>query len=631
MRVLGTAGHVDHGKSALVKALTGIDPDRLQEEKDRQMTIDLGFAWMTLPSGEGLGIIDVPGHRDFMDNMLAGVGGIDAALLVVAADEGVMPQTREHLAILDLLAIPELIVAITKIDLNADPEWLELVQGEIRSLLELSRYPEAEIYLVSSVSRVGLAELTQSLDTILTTASQRADGRRPRLPVDRVFSMAGFGTVVTGTLLDGSLQVGDEVELLPGGLRARLRGLQTHKQSVSVAHPGSRVAANLPGVNVDQVQRGDVVAYPGTDASTRVVDVSFRVLADRGLSIGHNSAAKFFSGSANRMARIRVLSEGPLRSGQNGWLQLVLDSPVVVRRGDRFILRRPSPGATLGGGQVANPHPTRIHKRADPTVVQGLTRLLSSDPEEVLLQLIGDDGPSRLPAALEVAGLDSGTIEAAVDRLERAGKLVLLEGPKPLAEQWVIGGSAWSAAVQQATELLKAYHGRYPLRSGMSVEELRGQLGPGASELFEAMVLRGIVRQSSSRVGLPEFAVRLSSSEAASVSSLLERFAAAPYAPPDWDVCKKLVGEEVLGSLVENGELVKLSEIVLLSRETYSQMIEWVRERLREVGKVTVAEVRDRFVTSRKYALALLEHLDQIGVTARDGDFHRQVSPAGNN
>ena len=628
MRVLGTAGHVDHGKSALVQALTGIDPDRLQEEKDRQMTIDLGFAWMTLPSGEGLGIIDVPGHLDFMDNMLAGVGGIDAALLVVAADEGVKPQTREHLAILDLLAIPSLIVAITKVDLIADPEWLELIRSEMRSLLEESRYAEAEALLVSSVSRQGLAELTHSLDSMLKTALRHPDSQRPRLPVDRVFSMAGFGTVVTGTLLDGSLEVGTEVELLPGGQRARVRGLQTHKQSVAVAHPGSRVAANLPGLRVDQVQRGDVVAYPGTDAPTRLLDVSFRVLAERGVTIGHNSAAKFYSGSSNRMARIRVLSEEPMQSGQQGWLQLVLDAPVVARRGDRFILRRPSPGATLGGGQVANPHPSRIHKRADPSVVHGLTRWLSSDPEEVLLQVIDDEGPCRLATALEAAGMELTKVQASVDRLALAGKLVLIEGPKPQTEPWVMGGSAWSAAVQRATGLLREYHERYPLRSGMSVEELRVQLGAGASELVDAMVVRGIARQSGSRVGLPDFSVRLSPSEAARLSRLVERFAADPYGPPVWDVCLELVGEELLASLVENGELVRLSATVLLSRETYGQMIEWVREVLRDEGQVTVAQVRDRFATSRKYALALLEHLDQVGMTVRDGDFHRKASAA---
>jgi len=626
MRVLGTAGHVDHGKSALVKALTGIDPDRLQEEQDRQMTIDLGFAWMTLPSGEGLGIIDVPGHRDFMDNMLAGVGGIDAGLLVVAADEGVMPQTREHLAILDLLAIPKLIVALTKIDLNPDPDWLELVQGEIRSLLADSRFSQAEIRLVSSISRVGLTQLAQSLDELLTSASPRADGRRPRLPVDRVFSMPGFGTVVTGTLSDGSLQVGDEVELLPAGLRTRLRGLQTHKQSVAAAYPGSRVAANLPGVEVDQVQRGDVLAHPGTDASTRIVDVSFRVLPDRELTIRHNAAAKFFSGSANRMARIRVLGDGPMQSGQNGWLQLVLDAPVVVRRGDRFILRRPSPGATLGGGQVADPHPARIHKRADPTVLQGLARLLSPDPDDVVLQLLGEGGPFRLEAILEAVGLDSGSAATVLGRLERAGRLVLLEGPPPLAEQWLIGGAAWRNAVQRATALLGEYHRRYALRSGMSLEELRGQFGKGADQLLEAMVRRGMLKQSGGRVSLPEFAVRLSPSEAGRVSELLGRFAATPYAPPGWEACVELTGEELLSTLLENGELVRVSEIVLLSRETYRQMIEWVRGRLREADTVTVAQVRDRFGTSRKYALALLEHLDEIGVTSRDGDFHRQVS-----
>ncbi len=630
MRVLGTAGHVDHGKSALVKALTGIDPDRLQEEKDRQMTIDLGFAWTTLPSGEGLGIIDVPGHLDFIDNMLAGVGGIDAALLVVAADEGPMPQTREHLAILDLLAIPRLIVALTKIDLIADPEWLELVRREIRSLLAGGRFAQAEILPVSSVSRVGLSELIRVLDEMLGDEPVRADARHPRLPVDRVFTMAGFGTVVTGTLLDGSFQVGDEVELLPGGFGARLRGLQTHKQAVTVVHPGSRVAANLSGVEVDQIQRGDVLVLPGTDAPTSVVDVSFRVLPEQAFAIRHNSSAKFFAGSANRMARIRVLSERPLQSGEAGWLQLVLEAPVVVRRGDRFILRRPSPGTTLGGGQVANPHPTRVHKRVDPSVIEGLNRALSEDPEDVLLAFIGEDGPSRVAAARVSLGLDAVAVDATLDRLEQKGKLVILSGAAPSSERWAVGAQRWNATVQRARELLGEFHQRHPLRSGMSLEELRGQLAGGATELIEEMVNRGMLRQAGSRISLPEFVVQLSQAEAEQVSRLLERFAAEPYGPPGWNACREAVGEEVLASLLENGELVRVSETVLLSRGAYSQMTDWVRVRLGETGKVTVGEVRDRFASSRKYALALLEHLDQIGVTARDGDFHRQ-SPATDN
>jgi selenocysteine-specific elongation factor len=630
MRVLGTAGHVDHGKSALVKALTGIDPDRLQEEKDRQMTIDLGFAWTTLPSGEGLGIIDVPGHLDFIDNMLAGVGGIDAALLVVAADEGPMPQTREHLAILDLLAIPSLIVALTKIDLIDDPEWLELVRREIRSLLAGGRFAQAEIMPVSSVSQVGLSELIRALDEMFGDEPVRADARHPRLPVDRVFTIAGFGTVVTGTLLDGSLQVGDEVELLPGGFGARLRGLQTHKQAVTAAHPGSRVAANLSGVEVDQIQRGDVLVHPGTDAPTSVVDVSFRVLPQQAFAIRHNSSAKFFAGSANRMARIRVLSEQPLRSGEAGWLQLVLEAPVVVRRGDRFILRRPSPGTTLGGGQVANPHPTRFHKRVDPSVIEGLNRALSEDPEDVLLAFIGEDGPSRVAAARESLGLDGVAVDAALDRLEQKGKLVIFSGAAPSSERWAVGAQRWSTTAQRAVELVGEYHQRHPLRSGMPLEELRGQLAGGATELVGEMLNRGMLRQAGGRISLPVFAVRLSQTEVEQVSRLLERFASEPYGPPGWNVCRETVGEEVLASLLENGDLVRVSETVLLSREAYSQMTDWVGERLGETGKVTVGEVRDRFASSRKYALALLEHLDQIGVTARDGDFHRQSPAAGN-
>ena len=630
MRVLGTAGHVDHGKSALVEALTGIDPDRLREEKDRQMTIDLGFAWMTLPSGEGLGIIDVPGHLDFIDNMLAGVGGIDAALLVVATDEGPMPQTREHLAILDLLAIPHLIVVLTKIDLIDDPEWLELVRREIRSLLAGGRFAQAEILPVSSVSRVGISELIRVLDEMLGDEPVRADARHPRLPVDRVFTMAGFGTVVTGTLLDGSLQVGDEVELLPSGFGARVRGLQTHKQAVTAVHPGSRVAANLSGVEVDQIQRGDVLVLPGTDAPTSVVDVSFRVLPDEAFAIRHNSSAKFFAGSANRMARIRVLSEQPLQSGEAGWLQLVLEAPVVVRRGDRFILRRQSPGTTLGGGQVANPHPTRFHKRVDPSVIEGLNRALSEDPEDVLLAFIGEDGPSRVESVRESLGMDLIAADAALDRLEQKGKLVIFNGAAPSTERWAVGAQRWSTTAQRARELVGEYHQRHPLRSGMSLEELRGQLAGAATELIGELVNRGMLRQAGSRISLPEFVVQLSQAEAEQVSRLLERFAAEPYGPPGWNVCRETVGEEVLASLLENGELVRVSETVLLSRGAYSQMTDWVRERLGETGKVTVSEVRDRFASSRKYALALLEHLDQIGVTARDGDFHRQSPAVGN-
>ena len=298
MRVIGTAGHVDHGKSTLVEALTGIDPDRLKEEKEREMTIDLGFAWLTLPSGEQVGIVDVPGHKDFIKNMLAGVGGIDAALFVVAADEGVMPQTREHLAIVDLLQVMGGVVAITKKDLAEDEEWLELVMAEIAEELEDTVLADAPIVPVSARTGEGLPALLEVLDRYLQTTPDRRDLGRPRLPVDRVFTIAGFGTVVTGTLSDGHLTVGQEVEVLPQGLKARIRGLQTHKEKIETAVPGSRAAINLGGVSTDQLKRGDVVTLAGALKPTRLIDVRLQYLADASKPLKHNAALEFFSGAA---------------------------------------------------------------------------------------------------------------------------------------------------------------------------------------------------------------------------------------------------------------------------------------------------------------------------------------------
>jgi len=355
MRVIGTAGHVDHGKSTLVLALTGINPDRLREEQERQMTIDLGFAWMTLPAGEEVGIIDVPGHRDFIENMLAGVGGIDAALLVIAADEGVMPQTREHLAILDLLQVHRSVVALAKIDLVHEPHWLDLVREEIEQLLEHSGLSGSPIVPVSSTTGEGLEQLKHSLEQVLSAAAPRPDLGRPRLPVDRAFSIAGFGTVVTGTLVDGALEVGQEVQVLPGGQRARVRGLQTHKSPVQSAVVGSRVAANLTGIEVRQIRRGDVLVQPDSEQATTRLDVRFRLLADAPQRIRHNQAAKLFLGAAQRGARVRLLGAQELSPGDQGWLQLELEEPVVARRGDHYILRRASPSATCARPPTRTP------------------------------------------------------------------------------------------------------------------------------------------------------------------------------------------------------------------------------------------------------------------------------------
>src|SRR5512147_2501689 len=383
MRVIGTAGHVDHGKSTLIAALTGTHPDRLKEEQAREMTIELGFGWLTLPNGEEIGIVDVPGHRDFIENMLAGIGGIDAALLVIAADEGVMPQTTEHLAILDLLQIPAGIIVLTKIDLAPDSAWLDLVETDIRAAVSGTVMQEAPIVRVSARTRAGLDSLLSALESLLQQKPARLDLSRSRLPIDRVFSMSGFGTVVTGTLLDGQLALGDEVEVLPSGQKGRVRGLQTHKKKEERAVPGSRTAVNISGIETDAVQRGEVVVHPNQYQPTRRIDARFRLLKDVSSSLKHNSEVKFFVGASETIGTLRLLGSEELNPGEEGWVQLELRQPLVAVRGDRYILRRPSPSETLGGGVIVDHQPKGRHKRFDENVLRSLESLIQGAPAEV--------------------------------------------------------------------------------------------------------------------------------------------------------------------------------------------------------------------------------------------------------
>ena len=380
MRVIGTAGHVDHGKSTLVEKLSGINPDRLAEEQSRQMTIDLGFAWLDLPTGETIGIVDVPGHRDFIENMLAGVGGIDAALLVIAADEGIMPQTREHLAILQLLDIKNLIIALSKIDLIDDPEWIELVELEIEDLLAQSGFADVPLIPVSAHSGAGVKDLVAAIQRVLAGLSPPVNARQPRLPIDRVFVVGGFGAVVTGTLSGGTLSIGDSIELQPSGKIGRVRGLQSYQRAVPIAAPGSRVAVNIAGLNRADIQRGDVLTYPGQIQPTRLADAHFTQLADLERRLAHNAEVKFYCGASESIAKVRLLDADTLRPGADGWLQIRLRDPLPLSRGERFILRYPSPPETIGGGLVVNAHPRGRLKRFQPAVISELEMRLSGAP-----------------------------------------------------------------------------------------------------------------------------------------------------------------------------------------------------------------------------------------------------------
>lgn len=627
MHVIGTAGHVDHGKSTLVHALTGIDPDRLREEKEREMTLDLGFAWLTLPNGEPVGIVDVPGHRDFIENMLAGVGGIEAALFVVAADEGVMPQTREHLAILDLLGIGTGVVALTKVDLAESEEWVELVAADVSETLEGTVLEGASIVPVSSRTGQGLDELMVALQEVLAQVKTRPDQGRPRLPIDRVFTISGFGTVVTGTLINGNFEVGQEVEVLPGGWKARVRGLQTHKQKVERAVPGSRVAMNLSGVRKADLKRGDVVATPGWLRPTVLVDVRLRYLPSAQRPLRHNAQLKFFSGAAETMARVRLLGQDKLPPGQSGWAQLRLQEPVPLVKGDRFIVRVPSPPATVGGGVAVDPHPGRKHRRFRPGVLARLETLSQGSPAEILLQALERRGPTSARDLLSASSLGEAAPGALAQLLDE-GQAVLLDSPpdvpkSPTSNQLLATSDWWSTLTDRLARELSAYHQRFPLRAGMPREALRSGLKLEA-KVFSAVMVRavadGLAADEGATVRLPSHAVSLNSEQQRQVDALLTRFRRQPYATPSFKESVAAVGEEVLGVLVAHGDLVQVSSDVLFLPETYEEMVAHVRAHIERGGSITLAQARDMFRTSRKYAQALLEHLDETGVTKRVED-----------
>ena len=470
MRVVGTAGHVDHGKSTLVAKLSGINPDRLAEEQSRQMTIDLGFAWLDLPDGETIGIVDVPGHRDFIENMLAGVGGIDAALLVIAADEGIMPQTREHLSILSLLDVKNVLVVLSKVDLIDDPEWIELVEMEVEDLLAGSQYKNTPIVAVSAHTGAGLPQLIATLQAQLDDLPQRVNYQQPRLPVDRVFVVSGFGTVVTGTLNGGSLSIGDAVEAQPSGRIGRVRGLQSYKREVQTALPGSRVAINVAGLSSDQIQRGHVLTYPGQLSPTILADAHFRQLPDIERPLKHNAEVKVFCGASESMARVRLLDSDALAPGESGWLQLRLRSSAALSRGDRFILRYPSPAETLGGGVIVNAGARRRLKRFQPEIIEALELRLRGTPGERLAQAAEADAPQRLGDLQKKLGYGRDELAAALDEALGAGLIRRLDGDMLWASK---SCQHLSHAIVAA---LNEYHQTYPLRLGMPRAELPSRL-----------------------------------------------------------------------------------------------------------------------------------------------------------
>ena len=618
MFVIGTAGHVDHGKSALVQALSGIDPDRLQEEKDRGMTIDLGFAWLRLPGGTEVSIVDVPGHERFIKNMLAGVGGIDLALLVIAADEGVMPQTREHLAILDLLGVRRGVLVVTKSDL-VEPEFLDLVAADVEDAVKGTTLDGSPLVRCSAVTRDGLDELLSVIEQRLTETEPKRDLGRPRLPIDRVFTIAGFGTVVTGTLIDGALSAGQEVEIVPAiesghltTLRSRLRGLQTHRSKVDQAQPGTRTAANLANVEPDQLWRGQVVTNPGWLRPSEAVDVRLKALGSLSRPLRHNLNVTFHSLAAEAPARLRLLEVDELLPGDEAWAQLRLFRPTGVLKGDRFIIR--DANDTLGGGLIVETQ-ARRHPRRRPGVIAALERQQTGDPAETVYAAIAAAEPAELRSVLARTDLPANAVADAVGALLTGGRIVLLGDGDGRTAYTAGGFERLRLAAQSAVE---AYLKQNPLRAGLGREELRSRLGL-PQRLFaaalEVMVARRDVIESGSAVATPGWTPRPSPSQQQAADAFLAALRSNPYSPPT----EGRPPEDVVAYLVETGEVVDAGGVAF-AREAFDEMTSKVVEALKTQETITMGQVRDLLGSSRRYMQPFLEELDRRHVTMRRGD-----------
>ncbi len=622
---------MDHGKTALVKAITGVDTDRLKEEKDRGISIELGFTILRLPGGRKAGIVDVPGHERFIKNMLAGAGGFDLVLLVIAADEGVMPQTREHLDIIELLEVTNGIIVLTKIDL-VDEEWLELVQEEVQESLKGTVLENAPVVNVSSVTGQGIPELLEQIDCLAREVQPRLATGSPRLPVDRVFSITGFGTVVTGTLVAGTLRVGDLVEVQPQKLASRVRSLQVHGEKVEIAEAGQRVAVNLAGLEVEEVERGSVVAGQKSMVPSQRLDVRLLLLKSAARVLKNRARVRFYLGTRETLGRVILLDQEELGRGSLAYAQLELEEPVVAARGDRFVIRSYSPMHTIGGGTVLNPLPGRKHRRFRSEVLNALATRERGTPAELLYQCLS--GASGLPGPAELAkgtGLKEEEVLAAARELEQDGRVVIIaaEGRTFLSADVVY--QRWAAEIGK---LLQSYHREFPLREGYPKEELRSRKFPAIpNKAFQLLLLKmekdALFSVSPQVVALKTFNCEPGPEELKQIDRILKTLEVASFQPPSWgELCKnagiaginETHGQELLQYLLRTGEMVKIADDLYFGKDILDRARKEVTGVLREKGEITVGEIRDLLQTSRKYALPLLEYFDREKVTRRVGD-----------
>jgi selenocysteine-specific elongation factor len=627
--IIGTAGHVDHGKTALIKAITGIDTDRLKEEKERGISIELGFASLTLPDGRTVGIVDVPGHERFIRNMVSGASGIDMVIMVIAADEGVMPQTREHLHICSLLGIKKGLVALTKADMVAD-EWLDLVKDDVREFLKGTFLAASPVIPVSSITGSGIVELLDALGRVASGIEGESDAGIFRLPVDRAFTMKGFGTVVTGTMISGDIELGEDVEILPSGVTAKVRGIQIHNQSATVAEAGQRTAINLQGVEKDTIVRGDVLARPRTLKPSIRLDVWMEHLSNNSRKLKNRNLVRFHVGTNEVIGRIILLDREDAEPGTKALAQVVLESPIVAMARDRFVIRSYSPVTTIGGGMIVDPLPMK-HKRKSDRVNHEIDLLHDGTDTEraaIIIERSGIEGIGMSELEMRT-GIHESILEDILGTLSSIKQVVVVDAD----ESRIVASSVYQNLQDRIILEMRAYHERYPLKEGISKEELRGTAGQFAGQRLFNMAVRelekrGEVVAERENIRLSAHRVNLKGELEDLRSKIAETYMDAGLTPPtikelmEKFADQRSLAESVINVMLKDGSLIKINEDLYFHREVLARLREDYKARLVRDGKATPASMKELTGLSRKFIIPLMEYFDATKLTIRAGD-HR--------
>lgn len=625
--IIGTAGHIDHGKTTLIKALTGRNTDRWEEEQRRGITIDLGFTWFDLPGGDRAGIIDVPGHEKFINNMVAGVVGMDLVMLVVAADEGVMPQTREHMDILGLLGIEKSIIVLNKCDL-VDEEWLELVEEEVKEELEGTFLEGAPVVKVSAVTGQGLEELTEVIEHLTKDEVVQKDVTTiPRLPIDRAFSLSGFGTIITGTLLTGTISKEDTLEMYPIGKSSKIRSIQVHGADVKRCYAGQRVAINLSNIKKREIGRGCVLAPPNSMKNTDILDVKLEVLKTSMRVLTNHTRLHFYTGTSEILCRAVLLDKDEIGPGESGYVQLRLEEEIALRRGDKFVVRFYSPMETIGGGVILEPNPV-IHKRFQKDVIEGLAQKESGSTADVMELHVKASAETMITLSelAKLTALAMEEVEADIEELLSQGKVRTFAMRK---DTYVWHTDSERSARMTLMDALSAYEEKYPYRYGMKKAEVQmtyfQKIKPNVFDRYvEVLVKEGALKRVDEFLSTPEYAVRKDSLyERISGIFLKEmkdaRYDFVRYAEIDLKGAGQNIADDILNILLEERQIVKVAEEMYTLAEYMDKAKEIISGRLKEEPVITIAQVRDIFETSRKSAKPILEYMDSIKVTKKAG------------